>query len=90
MKGNASCGIEMDRKAQKRKIQQKTSRCVRASIELAERSHPLVVDRKNWLFSDTPEGAEASVIVYSLIETAKANGLNVEQYLLCNRGRMCV
>lgn len=44
--------------------------------------HPLVVGRKNGLFSDTPEGAEASAIVYSLIETAKANGLNVEQYLL--------
>lgn len=43
---------------------------------------PLVVGRKNWLFSDTPEGAEASAVVYSLIETAKANGLNVEQYLL--------
>lgn len=43
---------------------------------------PLVVGRKNWLFSDTPEGAEASAIVYSLIETAKANGLIVERYLL--------
>lgn len=43
---------------------------------------PLVVGRKNWLFSDTPEGAKASAIVYSLIETAKANGLNVERYLL--------
>ena len=42
---------------------------------------PLVVGRKNWLFSDTPEGAEASAIVYSLIETAKANGLNIERYL---------
>lgn len=43
---------------------------------------PLVVGRKNWLFSDTPEGAEASAITYSLIETAKANGLNIERYLL--------
>lgn len=43
---------------------------------------PLVVGRKNWLFSDSPEGAEASAIMYSLIETAKANELNVEQYLL--------
>lgn len=43
---------------------------------------PLVVGRKNWLFSDTPEGADASAIAYSLIETAKANGLNIEQYLL--------
>ena len=43
---------------------------------------PLVVGRKNWLFCDTPEGAEASAIAYSLIETAKANNLNVERYLL--------
>ena len=43
---------------------------------------PLVVGRKNWLFSDTPEGAEASATIYSLLETAKANGLNVERYLL--------
>ena len=43
---------------------------------------PLVVGRKNWLFSATPEGAEASAIAYSFMETAKANGLNVEEYLL--------
>ena len=29
--------------------------------------------RKNWLFSDTPEGANASALVYSIVETAKAN-----------------
>lgn len=43
---------------------------------------PLVVGRKNWLFSDTPEGAQASAIAYTFMETAKANGLNVEKYLL--------
>lgn len=43
---------------------------------------PLVVGRKNWLFSDTPQGAEATAIAFSLIETAKANGLNVERFLL--------
>jgi len=43
---------------------------------------PLVVGRKNWLFSDTPQGAEASAIIYSLIETAKANELNIERYLM--------
>ena len=37
--------------------------------------------RKNWLFADTPKGASASAAVYSLIETAKANGLNVYEYL---------
>ncbi len=39
---------------------------------------PVVVGRKNWLFSDTPEGAEASAIIYSIVETAKANQLNIE------------
>jgi len=35
---------------------------------------PFVVGRKAWLFSDTPAGAHASAAIYSLIETAKANG----------------
>ena len=34
---------------------------------------PFVVGRKGWLFADTPQGAEASAIIYSLMETAKAN-----------------
>lgn len=37
--------------------------------------------RKNWLFSDTVRGAKASAIVYSLVETAKANGLLPRDYL---------
>lgn len=32
------------------------------------------IGRKNWLFSDTPKGGTASAQIYSLIETAKANG----------------
>ena len=43
---------------------------------------PIVVGRKNWLFCDTPAGADASVIVYTILETAKANGLNPETWLL--------
>lgn len=39
---------------------------------------PFVVGRKAWLFCDTPAGAHASALIYSLIETAKANG--VEPY----------
>ena len=35
---------------------------------------------KNWLFSDTPKGAEASADIYSIVETAKANGLDVFKY----------
>lgn len=41
----------------------------------------LVMGRKNWLFSDTPNGAVASEQIYSIIETAKANGVNVYHYL---------
>ena len=37
---------------------------------------PFVVGRKAWLFSDTPAGANASAMIYSLVETAKANGLD--------------
>jgi transposase len=42
---------------------------------------PFVVGRKNWLFADTVRGAEASANIYSLIETAKANGLDPFAYL---------
>jgi transposase len=43
---------------------------------------PFVIGRKNWLFSHTPKGAQASAALYSLIETAKANGLEPYAYLL--------
>ena len=44
--------------------------------------HPLWwVGRKNWLFCNTPLGAYASAVMYSLTETAKANGLNPQRYL---------
>ena len=42
---------------------------------------PFVIGWKNWLFCDTPKGAEASAVVYTLVETAKANGLDPFQYL---------
>jgi transposase len=49
---------------------------------LAENAiRPFVVGRKNWLFAGTPQGAQASAAIYSLIETAKANGLDVYRYL---------
>jgi len=48
----------------------------------AERSiKPFVMGRKNWLFCNTPNGANASAIVYSIIETAKENGLKPFEYL---------
>ncbi len=42
---------------------------------------PLVIGRKNWLFANTPRGATASAIIYSIVETAKANALNPYRYL---------
>lgn len=42
---------------------------------------PFVTGRKNWLFSDTVRGANASANLYSLVETAKANGLEPYYYL---------
>jgi transposase len=42
---------------------------------------PFVLGRKNWLFSGSPVGAESSCAIYSLIETAKQNGLNPYSYL---------
>ncbi|OLQ83800.1 transposase [Photobacterium proteolyticum] len=42
----------------------------------------LVIGRKNWLFADTPSGADASAVLYSIIETAKANDLVVYDYLV--------
>ena len=49
---------------------------------LAERAiKPFVIGRKNFLFSDTPRGAEASAGIYSVVATAKANGLNPRKYL---------
>nr|WP_232070099.1 transposase [Kyrpidia spormannii] len=48
----------------------------------SERSiKPFVIGRKNWLFANTPKGAKASATVYSIVETAKENGLNPYEYL---------
>ena len=49
------------------------------SNNLAENSiRPFTIGRKNWLFSGSPKGAEASAGIYTMIETAKANGLSPE------------
>ena len=48
----------------------------------AERAiKPFVIGRKNWMFANTANGAKASAILYSLIETAKANGLIPFDYI---------
>ena len=42
---------------------------------------PFTVGRKNWLFSYSPKGAQASAVAYSIVETAQANGLVPFMYL---------
>lgn len=49
---------------------------------------PFVIGRKNWLFSGSPSGAHASAGIYSLIETAKANGHDPYHYLCYVFGRL--
>ena len=52
------------------------------SNNLAENAiRPFTLGRKNWLFCDTTKGAEASAIVYSMVESAKANGVEPFAYL---------
>ena len=49
---------------------------------MAERAvKPFVIGRKNWMFSNTPSGAKASCIIYSIVETAKMNHLDPYEYL---------
>jgi hypothetical protein len=52
------------------------------SNNLAERGiKSFVIGRKNWLFSNTARGARASSIIYSIMETAKANNVKPFEYL---------
>lgn len=56
-------------------------RCALSNNAAENAIRPFTVGRKNWLFADSPKGADASAAVYSIIETAKANDLNVYTYL---------
>ena len=52
------------------------------SNNLSENSiRPFTVGRKNWMFSDSPKGADASAVVYTMVEMAKAHNLNIYKYL---------
>jgi hypothetical protein len=60
-----------------------TNGCLEIDNNAAERAiKPFVIGRKNWMFSKTAKGAKSSALLYSIIETAKANGLAVERYLV--------
>ena len=49
---------------------------------IAERDiRPFTTGRKNWMFSNTPRGANSSATLYSLVLTVRANGLNPYRYL---------
>ena len=70
-------------------INQKTELCeflkdgrIPMSNNLIERGiKSFATHRRAWLFSDTPAGAKASAIIYSLVESAKLNKLNIHQYI---------
>lgn len=52
------------------------------SNDMSENSiRPVTVGRRNWLLCDTTDGVDASMMVYSLLETARANDLNPQKYL---------
>lgn len=52
------------------------------SNNMSENSiRPVVVGRKNWLFSDTQDGAEASMGIYTIVEMAKLHGLDPYKFM---------
>lgn len=52
------------------------------SNNAAERAiRPLAIGRKNWLFAGSDAGGERAATIYTLVETAKLNGVNPESYL---------
>jgi transposase len=56
----------------------------------AERAvKPFVIGRKNWLFSQTANGAHASATLYSIVETAKVNGLIPFDYICACLDELC-
>ena len=55
---------------------------IEISNNRAERAiRPFAIGRNNWLFAYSPDGATASAVIYSIVETAKANGLVPFKYL---------
>ncbi len=53
---------------------------------------PFVVERKNWMFHDSIQGAQASAVIYSISETAKLNNLRPYYYfkhLLTELPKLC-
>mgnify|MGYP002711886309 FL=1 len=59
----------------------KDPRCEISNNRAENKIRPFTVGRKNWLFSDTSAGAKASAVIYSIVETAKANNLAPRDYI---------
>ena len=59
----------------------KDGRCAISNNVAENAIRPFTVGRKNWLFCDTPKGADASAVIYSIVETAMSNCINVRDYL---------
>jgi len=55
--------------------------CVISNNPAENSIRPFTIGRKNWEFAGSPDGADASACVYSLVETAKANGIEPYAYL---------
>lgn len=63
--------------------------CLEISNNAAERAvRPLALGRKNWLFAGSDAGGERAAAIYTLVETAKLNGLDPEAYLRDILGRI--
>ena len=56
-------------------------RCCISNNAAENAIRPFTVGRKNWLFSDSVQGAEASAVVYTVVEMARAHDLNIYGYL---------
>ena len=56
-------------------------RCSLSNNAAENAIRPFCVGRRNWLFSDSPAGAQASASVYTMEQMARAHNLNVERYL---------
>ena len=59
----------------------KDGRCSISNNLAENNARPYVVGRKNFLFHNSVQGAEASAVIYSIVLTAKANNLDIRKYI---------
>jgi transposase len=51
------------------------------TLNYAKKIRMFVIGRKNWIFSNTANGAASSALIYSIVQTAMANNFKPEHYL---------